>query len=69
MSKLIYDLSNVTPIYKTFEGWNEPTTDIKHYKNLPEKTKQYIQFIAEFIRVPVKIISIGPGRDEIIQIH
>ena len=69
MSKLISDLSDVKPIYKTFDGWNEPITDIDSYNDLPKKTQKYIQFIAEFIGVPVKIISTGPGRDEIIQIN
>ena len=68
MSKLISDLSNVKPIYETFYGWNQSIIGIKSYHDLPEKTQQYIQFIADFISVPVKIISTGPGRDEIIQI-
>jgi len=69
MSKHISDLSDVTPIYKTFAGWNEPTTGINSYESLPKKTQEYIQFIVDFIAVPVKIISTGPGRDEIIQIN
>ena len=69
MSKLISDLSDVKPIYKTFEGWNQHTTGITSYEDLPERTQEYIQFIADFIRVQVKIISTGPGRDEIIQIN
>ena len=69
MSKLIFDLSNVKPIYKTFAGWNQPTTGIDSYDKLPEKTREYIKFIADYIGVPVKIISTGPGRDEINQIN
>ena len=69
MSKLISNLSDVKPIYQTFQGWNEPTTGIKFYKDLPEKTEQYVQFISDFIGVPVKVISTGPGRDEIIHIN
>jgi adenylosuccinate synthase len=69
MSKFISNLSDVKPIYKTFEGWNVPTTGIKSYHDLPEKTQQYIQFISDFIGVQVKIISTGPGRDEIIHIN
>jgi adenylosuccinate synthase len=69
MSKLISDLSDVKPIYRTFEGWNQSTTGMGSYEELPEKACNYIQFIAAFIGVPVKIISIGPGRDEIIQIN
>ena len=69
MSKLISDLSNVTPDYMTFEGWNQSTTDMDSYEKLPEKTRNYIKFISDFIGVPIKIISIGPGRDEIIHIN
>ena len=69
MSQLISVLSDVQPYYKTFEGWKEPTTGIETYQDLPEKTKLYIKFIADYIGVPVKIISTGPGRDEIIHIN
>ena len=69
MSKLISELSDVTPIYKIFEGWNEPTSDITSYADLPVKTQEYVQFIADFIGIPVKIISLGPGRDDIIHIN
>ena len=69
MSKLISDLSNVTPNYVTFEGWNQSTEGMDSYEKLPKKTRNYIQFISDFIGVPIKIISIGPGRDEIIQIN
>ena len=56
-------------VYKTFEGWNQTTTGIPSYMALPAKTQQYVQFIADFVSVPVKIISSGPGRDEIIYIN
>lgn len=68
MSKLISNLSDVKPKYKNFIGWNESTKGIINYESLPKKTRQYIQFISDFIGVPVKIISTGPGRNEIIQI-
>ena len=68
MSKLISDLSDVKPIYKSFDGWNQSTVGIESYEDLPNKVKEYINFISDFIGVPVKIISTGPGRDEIIQI-
>ena len=67
MSKLISNLSDVKPIYETFEGWNESLNGIDSYEKLPEKAQDYIQFISDFIGVPIKIISIGPGREEVIQ--
>ena len=66
MSRVIADLEDVKPVYQNFEGWQQTTTGIDSYNDLPEKTQEYIQFISDFIGVPVKIISTGPGRDEII---
>ena len=69
MSKWISDLSDVKPVYKTFEGWNQPTKGNDSYEKLPDRARQYIEFISDFIGVPVKILSIGPGRNEIIHIN
>ena len=69
MSKLISDLSDVKPVYKIFEGWNQSIKGNDSYEKLPDRARQYIEFISDFIRVPVKILSIGPGRDEIIHIN
>ena len=66
MSQVIADLEDVKPVYKSFDGWQETTTGLGSYSDLPEKTREYIQFISDFLGVPVKIISTGPGRDEII---
>jgi len=66
MSEVLHRLEDVQPIYQSFEGWQKTTTGIGSYNDLPEKTQEYIQFISDFIGVPVKIISTGPGRDEII---
>ena len=66
MSRVIADLEDVKPVYQDFEGWQQTTTGIDSYNNLAERTQEYIQFISDFIGVPVKIISTGPGRDEII---
>ena len=66
MSKLISDLSEIKPVYETLEGWNRPTTGISSFQGLSEKTQRYIQFISDFIGLPIKIISTGPGRNHII---
>ena len=63
---MIADLEDVKPVYQNFDGWQQTTTGIDSYDSLPEKTREYIQFISDFLGVPVKIISTGPGRDEII---
>ena len=67
-SGVLYNLDEVEPIYTTFDGWMEPTTGIETFDELPDKTKIYLNFISEFINTPIKIISTGPGRDQIIHL-
>jgi adenylosuccinate synthase len=60
-----YDLAatNIKPIYKKFKGWGN-ITDISAYDKLPEALKQYIRFIEEAVGVPIKLISMGPERNQ-----
>ena len=61
------DLKNTQPIYKEFKGWNTNLNGINDYNMLPFECRQYIEFIEDFIGTKISIISIGPGRNEIIQ--
>ena len=57
---------NIEAIYKSFEGWNTSVSSIDSYAALPEKMKTYINYLNEYLKVPVKYISNGPGREQII---
>ncbi|MCB2195063.1 MAG: adenylosuccinate synthase [Bacteroidetes bacterium] len=54
------------PIYKEFKGWNEDITQINSYNKLPKEFTDYIKYIELQVGVPIKIISVGPNRDETI---
>ena len=52
------DRENCTPIYKTFEGnWN--TENCTTYEELPQKAKDYIEFIENYTGIKVKYIGVG----------
>ncbi len=55
------------PVYKKFKGWKEDISNIKSFAELPETFKSYMQYIEDEIKVPIKIISVGPNRNETIQ--
>jgi len=57
----------IEPVLESFEGWKSDTTSLKKYDNLPEKMKEYVQFINKFLGVKVAYISNGPGRDQLIE--
>ena len=59
-------LENCQPVYKTFDGWEVDISKIKKFKKLPAKAKKYLQFIQKDLGVPIKIISVGPKRDQTI---
>ncbi|MGI8559285.1 MAG: adenylosuccinate synthase [Solirubrobacteraceae bacterium] len=48
------------------EGWSEPIGDCREESELPQAARDYIAFIAEFIGVPILLIGVGPGREQII---
>lgn len=56
-------LEDVEVIYKTLPGWQQTTSGITNYSDLPQKAKDYISFIEDFIKVPVKWVGVGAGRD------
>ena len=60
------DLERAKPVYETLPGWKCETRGIKEYDKLPENARAYIEFIEKEIGVPIKIVSNGPKRDEII---
>ncbi|MEI2748662.1 MAG: adenylosuccinate synthetase [Ferruginibacter sp.] len=59
---------NIEPVYKSFQGWNSDISAVSDYNSMPGKMKSYIDFINSFLDVPVKYISNGPGRDQIVSV-
>jgi len=59
-------LKKVKPIYKTIPGWQQPTRDIKKFKDLPKQAKDYLKEIEKNIKIPISIISVGPERNQTI---
>ncbi|MGN0165913.1 MAG: adenylosuccinate synthase [Lachnospiraceae bacterium] len=59
-------LAKCKPVYETLKGWKCDIRGIKEYDKLPKECRDYIEFIEKEIGVPIKMVSNGPGRDEII---
>ncbi len=52
----------VTPVFTSFKGWYTGLESIKSYDKVCRNLKNYVQYIEEFVQVPVKIVSVGPDR-------
>lgn len=59
-------LNIAKPVLKTLPGWNCDIRGIKNYSDLPENCRKYIEFVEQQIGFPIKIVSVGPGRNDII---
>lgn len=60
------DLELVEPIYETVPGWQCDTTSCTSYDELPEAAKAFVARVEALTGVPVKIVAIGPGREQTI---
>lgn len=54
----------VEPVYTDFEGWQCDLRQCRTYEEFPTAFKAYVDFIEQETGVPVKVISVGPDRDE-----
>ena len=56
----------IKPEYIKIDGWKEDLTKMKDENNFPLNFKKYISFLEKELKVPIKIISVGPDREQTI---
>ncbi len=59
-------LSLAKPVYKTLEGWGCDISGIRHWEDLPEAARRYVEFAEEQVGCPIRYVSVGAERDAII---
>jgi adenylosuccinate synthase len=60
------DLAKAECVYETLPGWNEDLSDVQDYDALPANTKNYIAAVEKIVKVPIKIVGVGPKRSQAI---
>jgi adenylosuccinate synthase len=63
------DQFNIKPIYKTFPGWKVSTQGVRNMEELPDKAKDYIHALEDFIGAKISSISTSPEREDTILIE
>lgn len=64
-----FDLdANVKPVFTEMAGWNTDLTAIRSRDQFPKELKDYIAFLEKELKVPVKYVSVGPDREQIIEL-
>jgi adenylosuccinate synthase len=61
-------LASVEPLYIELPGWQQSTKSVRKFENLPEAARDYVRTIEELVNVKVALVSVGPGREEVIPV-
>lgn len=56
--------SKIEPIYESFDGWQNDISNCKEKSNFPKELVNYIQFIENKLKIPIKLVSVGPDRNQ-----
>ncbi len=59
-------LHHATPRLTELAGWSGDLGDCRTLSDLPDGAREYLQFIEQTVGVPVALVGVGPGRDQII---
>jgi adenylosuccinate synthase len=60
------DLERVEPVYTELEGFEREIGECRSFDELPPAARAYIGFIETYTGVPVRLVSVGPGREQTI---
>lgn len=63
------DLSKYEPVYEQIPGWREDIRDSRQWEDLPQTARAYILRIEELSNLPIRLISVGPERGQVIEIQ
>ena len=59
-------LERATPVYETLSGWHEDISNCRTFDELPASARRYVTRVSELCDVPIKAISVGPERDQLV---
>jgi len=55
------------PVYEELPGWQEDLSGATELADLPAAARHYVSFLAAQIGVPIKLVGVGPGREQFVR--
>lgn len=62
-------LDDVTPVYEHMQGWSEELGTCRSWNELPTAARDYVRLIAQRVGAPVRLIGVGPEREQVILVE
>jgi adenylosuccinate synthase len=56
------------PVYEELDGWEEPTSGVRSFDDLPKRAQEYVHFIQDILETQLCLVSVGPKREQAISI-
>lgn len=68
IDRLSFEITDldVKPVYKVMKGWNCSLANIHSYEEFPAELREYVHYLETELKVPIKLISVGPDRTQTI---
>jgi adenylosuccinate synthase len=68
IDRLSFEISDldVKPVYQSMKGWNTSLKGIRDYDAFPIELQDYVTYLENELGVPIKLVSIGPDREQTI---
>ncbi|MBE0699205.1 MAG: adenylosuccinate synthetase, partial [Anaerolineaceae bacterium] len=64
----VADLSPFEPVYEELPGWEEDISTVRNWNQLPATAQRYIRRLAEVAGIPIRSVSVGPERDQALEV-
>ena len=61
-------LHKAVPVYESFPGWASDVSEATEPGHLPQRAHDYVAFLEEQVGVPIRLLGVGPGRDQYVQL-
>jgi len=62
----IESLAEWEPVYEELPGWTEDITGVRTRDDLPPAAREYVEWVEEWVGVPITLIGVGPEREQAI---
>jgi len=62
-------LHQVAGVYEELPGWTEDLGECRTRSDLPQAAREYLDFVAERTGVPIALVGVGPGREQVVRLE
>jgi adenylosuccinate synthase len=61
-------LHSAEPEYEELPGFDAEIGACREASDLPAEARAFLDYVAEFVGVPIRLVGVGPGREQIVRL-